>query len=232
LEGARDREPWAAEAPLQHLACPTAAITATRGNNEPTSGPLALRDRTVEQTLSSTASAGTTAQSDPQLLKQPATAPLGTVAVNSRTALEAAPFGASARASDGSSISDWRDYKTPGPVVGPRERPTTVKAEPAPSPPRPGRGVAPPNSPTNPRLDRNERSKSSALYRLRNPPVARQTLRKPAGVTSSITTTASAWQTGTTIACAEDNASSKAHTDVSFAEVPCRNREPPRYAPH
>ena len=53
---------------------------------------------------------------------------------------------------------------------------TTAKAEAVASPPRPGRAVAPPTSPTaptptlDPRLDPNERTKGSALYRLNNRP--------------------------------------------------------------
>jgi hypothetical protein len=162
LEGARNRELWAIKPLLQHLPL-TPDMTATSTNNEPTTGPAPLRDTAVDPKLSSTAGTATTLQSNSQVLK------------HTKTALDAAPPGPSVRASDGSPIPEWREYKVPRSSVDPRELATTVKAEPAFSPPRPVRAVAPtsPTAPTptlDPRLDPNERSKGSAIYRLNNPP--------------------------------------------------------------
>ena len=156
LEGARNREPWAVELLLQHLiSLMTPEMKATSGNNGRTTGPVPLGDATVEQKLSLAADATTTPQSDFQTLKQPTLA------------------------SDGSSRPQWRDYNIPRSPMGPGELASTVKAEPVPSTPRPGRAVAPPALPTAPprtlppRLDPNERTKGSALYRQNNPPGGR-----------------------------------------------------------
>ena len=92
-----------------------------------------------------------------------------------KTALDAAAFGLAARASDGSWMPQWRDYNITRSPMRPGELASTVKAEPVPSPPRPGRAVAPPTPPAAPPptlpplLDPNERTKGSALYRLNNP---------------------------------------------------------------